>query len=331
MALTVVVRSGAGESPPSISLDTPRAIIGRGGGCEVRLPDPTVSHRHASIRQRGGDYIIVDEGSTNGTFVGPVRLSAQAPRVLRSGDQVRVGRVWIEVRIDASPTASTGHAATKELAMALVAHALEADGEAAVARARVVGGPDVGKVLVLKERERAYVLGRGKTCDLVLDDPDASRRHVEFTWTAAGIMVRDLGAKNGTWCGDKRLTSGDSARVQQEERVVVGATEILCEDPVSEALEQLERAADERLQDGEALPPPSENAGRARPVETVPPNTKTEEPPVPSSLPSRRTAARAAASTQERSFNLTDYLVVLIALAVIASSLFGLRWLLASD
>ena len=69
MALTVVVRSGDHPHPLKISLDAPRIVIGRGEGCEIRLPDPSVSHRHASIRQRGSDYVVVDEGSTNGTWV----------------------------------------------------------------------------------------------------------------------------------------------------------------------------------------------------------------------------------------------------------------------
>src|SRR5262245_23419289 len=100
MALTVVVRSGDLPAPAAITFDAPRIVIGRGEGCEVRLPDPSISHRHASIRQRGTDYVIIDEGSTNGTFVGPVRLSAQAPRMIRSGELIRVGRVWLEVRIE---------------------------------------------------------------------------------------------------------------------------------------------------------------------------------------------------------------------------------------
>ena len=85
MALTVVVRSGDLKSQATITFDAPRIVIGRGDGCEIRLPDPSVSHRHASIRQRGTDYVVIDEGSSNGTFVGPVRLSPQAPRVVRSG------------------------------------------------------------------------------------------------------------------------------------------------------------------------------------------------------------------------------------------------------
>jgi pSer/pThr/pTyr-binding forkhead associated (FHA) protein len=100
MALKVLIRSGDLATPASITFDAPRIVIGRGEGSEVRLPDPSVSHRHASIRQRGSDYVVVDEGSTNGTFVGGVRLSPQAPRVVRHGELVRVGRVWLGLNIE---------------------------------------------------------------------------------------------------------------------------------------------------------------------------------------------------------------------------------------
>ena len=128
MALTVVVRSGDTKSPPRITFDAPRIVIGRGEGCEVRLPDPSVSHRHATLRQRGTDYIVIDEGSTNGTFVGPVRLSPQAPRVIRSGDLIRVGRVWLQLVIEHVVPTQQPQVATKEIALALVASALSAEG-----------------------------------------------------------------------------------------------------------------------------------------------------------------------------------------------------------
>src|SRR3954464_2026392 len=103
MAVTIVVRSGGeteAEGELSLTLDTPRLVIGRGEGCEVRLPDPSVSHRHASLRQRGGEYVLLDENSQNGTFLGKVRLPPQTPRAVRSGERIRVGRVWLEVRIE---------------------------------------------------------------------------------------------------------------------------------------------------------------------------------------------------------------------------------------
>src|SRR6185503_3907724 len=147
MALTVVIRSGELKMPATITFDAPRIVIGRGDGCEVRLPDPSVSHRHASIRQRGTDYVVVDEGSSNGTFVGPVRLSAQAPRVLRHHDLIRVGRVWLEVRVEQAVPTANPQATTREIALGLVAAALSAQGEDVSARVRVEDGPDVGREL----------------------------------------------------------------------------------------------------------------------------------------------------------------------------------------
>lgn len=331
MTLTVVVRSGVGESPPSIILDAPRLVIGRGDSCEVRLPDPSVSHRHASIRQRGTDYIVVDEGSTNGTFVGNVRLSPQAPRVLRAREFLRIGRIWLEIRIDASPLVTTNHAATKELALALVAHALKADGESCTTRIVVSQGPDQGKSLALTELDRPYVLGRAKGCDLVLDDTDASRRHVEFTWTRGGVQVRDLGAKNGTLVGDKRLGSGSSMTLPGGAEIVIGANRLLCEDPISEALAELERAADERLVDGDPVPPPDEPEPRE--ADAKPEESQAPPPPEPQQAPVRDKLRPTASSRPgvRRSWTGTDLLVVLVALLVIGLSLFGLSWLLGSD
>src|SRR6185312_12707166 len=128
MPLTIVVRS-TGEDSPSLTFDGSRLVLGRGDGCDVRLPDPSVSHRHASIRQRGGEHVLLDENSTNGTFMDQVRLPPQTPRVLRSGERVRLGRVWIEVRFEPAVIKGSTAAAAKELAVALVARGLAAQGE----------------------------------------------------------------------------------------------------------------------------------------------------------------------------------------------------------
>src|SRR6185436_1425062 len=197
MAVTLVVRSGENRSPPRITLDAPRIVVGRGDGCEVRLPDPSVSHRHASIRQRGAEYIVLDEGSTNGTFVGPVRLAPQAPRVVRSGELVRIGRIWLELTVESVPPTDDAQLATREIALSLVSSALAAQGEAAAAKVIVKTGPDAGQELGLAELGRAYVIGRGQGLDLTLTDVDASRRHVEVGRRGASLWVKDLGSKNG--------------------------------------------------------------------------------------------------------------------------------------
>lgn len=324
MALTIRVRSGSGGSTSPITFDAPRVVLGRGEGCEVRLPDPSISHRHASIRQRGNDYILVDEGSTNGTFVGPVRLSPQAPRIIRSGESIRVGRIWLEVQIEHVPATTNSPLATKELALALVAQALEADGEASAPCVYVVSGSDAGRELAMPLFERPYVIGRGKGCDLVLSDVDASRRHVELVRRGMRFEVRDLGSKNGSRLGELPLGSDRAVAWATGSSLVVGSNVLALRDPSLEALMELERAADELMDDGEAVPPPDANeapADGARDASASPPPARAQ--PSFSGPPT----ARPGRSRATRHWTPLDVLVMLLALGVTLASLLGLAWL----
>ncbi len=305
MALTVVVRSGDLVAPASITFDAPRVVIGRGSGCEVQLPDPSVSQRHASIRQRGTDYVIVDESSTNGTYVGPVRLSPQAPRVLRTGDLIRVGRVWLEVRVEQAPVTPNPKLATREIALSLVASALSADGAPARPEVRVKSGPDTAPVLVLMEPERPYVVGRGPGLDLAIDDPDLSRRHAELTRRGRDILVRDLRSKNGTYLRGERLAPDLDTVWPLDVPLVVGGTELVYDDPARRVLEELEAARDERMSLSEPIQPPV-GVETPEPESPAPPDEEAPAAPPPKSVRPR----------SPRAFSGVDLLVALLALSV---------------
>ncbi len=323
MALTIVVRSGAGRAAPRITFDAPRIVIGRGEGCEVRLPDPSVSHRHASIRQRGAEYIVLDEGSANGTYVGPVRLSPQAPRVLRTGDLLRVGRVWLEATIEQTPPTANAPIATRELALSLIAEALAAEGSPASLTVTVSEGPGAGATLVVDMFERAYVVGRMKSADLNIEDPDLSRRHVEIVRRSDRVLVRDLGSKNGSQIGERRLATGEEAPWPKGTTLSIGKTKLVYVDPVGEALEELESAPDERIAESDFIDPPK---GASEP---------TTEAPASPSLPSSGTRASPVASRPRRGaranrsgWTLTDVFVATLAIVVLGVSIAGLVWLM---
>jgi hypothetical protein len=53
MPITVIVRSIAGDEPGLTFDGTQRVVIGRGAGSDVRVPDASVSHRHASAAVAG--------------------------------------------------------------------------------------------------------------------------------------------------------------------------------------------------------------------------------------------------------------------------------------
>src|SRR5438552_1368861 len=55
-------------------LDGERVVIGRSKDCDIHVPDPNVSRRHAEIRREGDSFELVDLDSTNGVEVGGKRV-----------------------------------------------------------------------------------------------------------------------------------------------------------------------------------------------------------------------------------------------------------------
>ncbi len=345
MALSIIVRSGtpASQRAPRISLDAPRIIIGRARGCEVRLPDPSVSQRHASIRQRGADYIILDEGSANGTFVGSVRLAPQAPRVIRSGDLVRIGRVWLELLFDHAAPDPNVKQHTYEMALSLVAQALAAEGGPASPRVSVAipvdpgaiplePGADAETYVDIVEFEQAYIVGRSHA-ELIVDDPDVSRRHLEIMRRGEDILVRDVGSKNGSYLKNERLDPLQWQRWDPEYPVKLGGTTLRLSDPVTAALNELEAVAEELLREDEIIDPPNPSesedsagwtGGISRTIErrsTAPRETNPQLPQA-SRLP-KEGALRAEKPRAGRG----ELAIGLLALVVILTSVLGLFWL----
>lgn len=318
MALTLVVLSGSTGDPARLTLDSPRIVVGRASNAELRLPDYSVSLRHASFRQRGSDYLIVDEGSTNGTFVGPVRLAPQAPRVVRSGDRIRFGRIWVEALVESIPASCNSALVAREVALRLVADALRAANEDPSARLHISNGTDGGKEFVLHDPERRYVFGRAPNCDVLLDETNASRRHVEVFSRGGQVYARDLGSKNGTILGGLPLPSRRESVWPANTEMQIGSDRILLVDPVAAALDELEHAADEVMPPDEEIPVP---AGES------------PEPVLPASrdgLP-RRTAQTTGVTSAPRdpgSLTRLDLFVAVLAVALLVISLLGLIWLL---
>lgn len=52
---------------------------------------------------------------------------------------------------------------------------------------------------------RPVVLGAHASCEVVVEDPQVSRRHVELLAVPEGVKVRDLGSTNGTWWQGSRI------------------------------------------------------------------------------------------------------------------------------
>ena len=72
-------------------------VIGRGDQANLRLPDVGISRRHARLDFDGGQVVLTDLGSTNGTSVNGQRVSAVA---LNPGDMIQIGTTTLTFRVD---------------------------------------------------------------------------------------------------------------------------------------------------------------------------------------------------------------------------------------
>jgi putative nucleotidyltransferase with HDIG domain len=73
--------------------------VGRVAQCEIHIDDQAVSRRHCTLAIRGGDVILTDLESANGTFVNEREVKSA---IVKPGDLIRVGSTILEYRDPAS-------------------------------------------------------------------------------------------------------------------------------------------------------------------------------------------------------------------------------------
>ena len=106
--LVVVTGSSAGSAIP---LGNDETTVGRAPTNEVVLPDISVSRRHALLRREPDGYVLIDQGSGNGT-----RLNGRSVQITRlcNGDEVTLGDAVVQF-VEAGRVAARGRIAGRRL------------------------------------------------------------------------------------------------------------------------------------------------------------------------------------------------------------------------
>ena len=101
----VVLIYPTSEGSREIAVEGERLSFGRGSEADLRFEDDGLSRLHATI-YRDGEYVwIVDENSTNGTFVNGDKVGANGTP-LRDGDAIKIGHfTTLKVRMAAQEEA----------------------------------------------------------------------------------------------------------------------------------------------------------------------------------------------------------------------------------
>src|SRR3954470_22198904 len=138
-----------------------------------------------------------------------------SPKItFRTDDELRLGEFGIQARLVRPPAreheppsqGDEGHTMVYSSSARLQEQLGEPDPRRSTAFLRVEGGRS-GRV-----GSRGAVMGRSRDCDVVLDDPNVSRRHAEVRPSGGSWIVNDLGSTNGIKLNGRRVEGPQSLK-----------------------------------------------------------------------------------------------------------------------
>ena len=152
----------------------------------------------------------------------------------------------------------------------------------------IKAGPNAGQE---HDIEGGVVVGRDPaTATLVIDDPEASRRHASLTPSGSGVSVEDLGSTNGTHVNGERIegsreaAAGDEIRIGNTVIEVQGGVEATRMSPVPEPVDADATAIGSPVPDASVPAPEPAAAETGEPPAGEPPSFEPSSP-APASEP----------------------------------------------
>lgn len=100
-------------------------------------------------------------------------------------------------------------------------------------------GPRAGQRFTLTDDE--FTIGRGSKNEVVLEDSQVSRVHAILMRRGGVFLIEDLGSHNGTYVNDERLMG--PRQIHHGDRITVGQSKIMFEDPMAVQDDQTEIAS----------------------------------------------------------------------------------------
>ena len=211
---TLTVRRGP-QTGEVFRLYKDTVTIGRGARNDIVFDDNDVSREQCYLVWRDTDYELHDLGSTNGTFVNGQRVNTH--RMLHDGNLIELGdHITLEYAHDSV------HATTEAPMVETAADPGKvipiAPGESHQYALVVEIGPNPRRIYSLTDE--IITLGRDLSNNIVIQDPEVSRWHLQLMSNADGYSVKDLESTNGSLLNGARLT--DSKPLQLFDTVELG-------------------------------------------------------------------------------------------------------------
>lgn len=99
MQVKLKVLAGSHEGK-EIAVSSEKFLVGRSEVCQLRPKSESVSRKHCILVLKDNRVLVQDLKSRNGTFVNDKRLPVDKAKVLKAGDELRIGKLLFEVIIE---------------------------------------------------------------------------------------------------------------------------------------------------------------------------------------------------------------------------------------
>jgi ABC-type multidrug transport system ATPase subunit/ABC-type multidrug transport system permease subunit len=219
-----------GGASQTFALDARPQTIGRAPDSDILLSSRFVSAHHARIEPVGQTHQISDVGSTNGLLFEGRRLAPNSPLPLADGAVLRIG------------DPATGNFIT------LTYRNPEAQLGDRAARIR--------RSHPLNPQQAQIAIGR-EQCDIVLDNPQVSRRHALIERDGPRHVLSDVGSTNGTFVNGQRISR---RALQPGDVIQIGAFKLVYD---GDSLDEFDQRGAMRI-DARRLNRSVRRAGQAR-------------------------------------------------------------------
>jgi len=224
-----IVQNLKTQEEQEYELNQDNILFGRTNTCDVELPLKSISRRHAEITQDAQDFFISDLESGNGTFLNDKKLRPHEKNLLRSGDMIRIEDYEIRFLLEEDGSMEFEEDTdTDILEIRLIKKMMKALDRDEQPSLEVLNGSLAGTRTPLPENKPEFIIGRGESCDLTISENVLSRSHAKFEPKWGGIVVNDLGSKNGTFVNNEPI---QEKLLRDGDRVMLGTIKILYRNP----------------------------------------------------------------------------------------------------
>jgi len=165
--------------------------IGRKPDNQIVIDEPLVSSKHAWVELDGIAYVIVDNNSTNGTFINDLPISGR--KMLQNGDVIQIGNTKLNfiIQFEGQKTSSL----PEEISL----------NQPPPEPAPLGYIKYNGKRSEIKQD--TITLGRDPEATILIDHPTVSFMHAQISLHGNRHYLRDLGSRNGTFVNEELVVT----------------------------------------------------------------------------------------------------------------------------